>query len=87
MFRCWLDDVRKWENSDFSKLSRVWVCITGVPHFFWHSDFFSKLGMELGKLIKILPRTLKKKGLREVWIKIYVVNLTEIPASVVMMYD
>lgn len=35
--------LRPWEESDLAKLNRLWVCITGVPLFLWHEDFFRML--------------------------------------------
>lgn len=53
-----------------------------MPPFLWHEVFFKRLGVELGELVEISPRTLESRDLSEVWLKIDVFKLAGMPMVV-----
>lgn len=61
----WFEVVHLWESLDLAIGNRQWICLTGVSLFLWHEDFFAKLGLELGKLVKITSQIIVRSNLRE----------------------
>lgn len=41
-----------------------------MPIFLWYTDFFRRVGDELGLLVEVASRTLEHLDLREAWIKV-----------------
>lgn len=59
-----------WEVSDIGATSIRWICLKGAPLSFWHDQFFSFVGVKLGRLIEVSRATLNKINLLEVWLKL-----------------
>lgn len=66
----WLVDIGPWDGSDAARANRCWISFTSIPLFLWHKDFFDTLGSVFSDVLEIGARSLNRKDLRALWLKI-----------------
>ncbi|KAJ4825577.1 hypothetical protein Tsubulata_006514 [Turnera subulata] len=66
----WFDSIKPWCNGMRAETRRCWISVRGLPLQVWCQEFFVLLGSQIGRLIRVDPRTEKRRRLEEARLEI-----------------